>query len=140
MQYSLVVRAFNEEHHIGQLLEGVRRQTIREVKAILVDSGSTDSTAGLAVQHGATVVQIPPGEFTFGRLLNLGLEAAICDLVAVASAHVYLVCPDWLERLLGTFVDPQVALTYGKHRCDKNSKFSEQQNFSRWYQQESAPR
>jgi glycosyltransferase involved in cell wall biosynthesis len=140
MQYSLVVRAFNEEHHIGQLLEGVRRQTIPEVEVILVDSGSTDSTAAIAVQHGATVVQIPPGEFTFERLLNLGLEAAICGLVTGASTHVYPVYPDWLERLLGTFVDPKVALTYGKQSGDKNSKYSEQQIFSRWYQQESAPR
>jgi glycosyltransferase involved in cell wall biosynthesis len=140
MQYSLVVRAFNEEHHIGQLLEGVRRQTIPEVEVILVDSGSTDSTAAIAVQHGATVVQIPPEEFTFERSLNLGLDAATCDLVAVASANVYPVYPDWLERLLGPFADPQVALTYGKQRGDNNSKFSERQVFSRWYQQESAPR
>ncbi len=137
---SLVVRAFNEEGHIGRLLEGVRHQTLRDVEVILVDSGSTDATAAIAAQYGATVVHIPPAEFTFGRSLNLGLAAATCDLVAIASAHVYPVYPDWLERLLEPFTDPAVALAYGKQRGDENSKFSEHQIFARWFPEESAAR
>jgi glycosyltransferase involved in cell wall biosynthesis len=131
--YSLVVRAFNEERHIGRLLEGVRHQTVRDVGVILVDSGSTDATAAIAAQYGAKVVHIPPAEFTFGRSLNRGLAAATCDLVVIASAHIYPVYPDWLERLLEPFQDPQVALTYGKQRGNENSKFSEHQIFDRWY-------
>lgn len=73
---SLIIRAFNEEPHIGRLLEGVRRQTMQEVEIILVDSGSTDATSVIATQYGATVMHIPPAEFTFGRSLNLGLSAA----------------------------------------------------------------
>jgi glycosyltransferase involved in cell wall biosynthesis len=91
----LVIRAFNEERHIGRLLEGIRHQTVQDVEVILVDSGSTDATASIAAQYGAMVVHIPPAEFTFGRSLNLGLAAATCDLVAIASAHVYPVYPDW---------------------------------------------
>jgi len=139
-RYSLVIRAYNEEHHIGRLLEGVRHQTVQDVEVILVDSGSTDATAAIAAQYGATVVHIPPEEFTFGRSLNLGLAAATCDLVAIASAHIYPVYPDWLERLLEPFADPAVSLTYGKQRGDENSKFSEHQIFSRWFPEESVAR
>ncbi len=106
MRCSLVIRAFNEELQIGRLLEGVRHQTIPDVEIILVDSGSTDATTTIAAQYGATILHIPPAEFTFGRSLNFGLEAATCELVAVASAHVYPVYPDWLERLLVPFGDP----------------------------------
>ncbi|MBI4731589.1 MAG: glycosyltransferase family 2 protein [Chloroflexi bacterium] len=137
---SLVIRAFNEERHIGRLLEGVRRQTIQDVEIILVDSGSTDATAAIAAHYGARVMHIPPEEFTFGRSLNLGLAAATRDLVAIASAHVYPVYPDWLERLLSPFADPVVALTYGKQRGDVNSKFSEHQIFARWYPEETVAR
>jgi rhamnosyltransferase len=132
---SLVIRAYNEESHIERLMEGVRQQTVREVEVILVDSGSTDATPAIATRYGATVVHIPPSEFTFGRSLNLGLSSATCDLVAVASAHVYPVYHDWLERLLSPFEDPQVALSYGRQRGDENTQFSEQQIFSRWYAQ-----
>jgi rhamnosyltransferase len=137
---SLVVRAFNEEQHIGRLLEGVRHQTVPDVEVILVDSGSTDATATVAGHFGATVVHIPPPEFTFGRSLNLGLATATCDLVAIASAHVYPVYPDWLESLLKPFADPAVALAYGKQRGDENSKFSEHQIFTRWFPEESVAR
>jgi rhamnosyltransferase len=137
---SLVMRAFNEEQHIGRLLEGIRHQTVQDVEIILVDSGSTDATLSIAAQYGATVVHIPPAEFTFGRSLNLGLAAATCDLVAIASAHVYPVYPDWLERLLEPFADPAIALTYGKQRGDENSKFPEHQIFARWFLEESAAR
>ena len=54
-----------------------------------------------------------------GALFNLGLAAATRDLVAIASAHVYPVYPDWLECLLEPFADPTVALTYGKQRGER---------------------
>jgi rhamnosyltransferase len=137
---SVVIRAYNEEKSIGRLLEGICRQTIRDVEVILVDSGSTDATAAIAAQYGAKMVHIPPAEFTFGRSLNLGLGVATHDLVAIASAHVFPVYPDWLERLLEPFADPVVALTYGKQRGNESSKFSENQIFARWFPDQSDPR
>ncbi|MDI6770753.1 MAG: glycosyltransferase family 2 protein [Anaerolineales bacterium] len=137
---SLIIRAYNEEQHIGRLLEGVRHQTVKDVEVILVDSGSRDATADIAEHYGVKVVHIRPQEFTFGRSLNLGLAAATRDLVVIASAHVYPVYPDWLEKLLEPFSDPQVALTYGKQRGNAASKFSERQVFARWYPDQSDPR
>ena len=139
MNCSLVVRAYNEEEHIGRLLEGVSHQTVRDVELILVDSGSTDATAAIAARYGAKVVHIRPEEFTFGRSLNLGLAAATRERVAIASAHVYPVYPDWLERLLEPFADPAVVLTYGKQRGGEGSRFSEQQVYLHWYPDRSEP-
>jgi rhamnosyltransferase len=133
MQCSLVIRAYNEEKHIGRLLEGIRHQSLNEVEVILVDSGSMDATAAIAAQYGAKIVHISPTEFTFGRSLNLGLAAATFDLVVIASAHVNPVYPDWLECLLAPFADPQVALTYGRQRGDAASNYSEQQILARWF-------
>ena len=133
MNCSIVIRAYNEEKHIGRLLEGIQRQTIKDVEVILVDSGSTDSTVSIAESCGARIVRIPPAEFTFGRSLNLGVQAARRELVVVASAHVHPVYPDWLETLLRPFDDDNVALVYGKQRGTDFAKFSEQQIFHQWY-------
>jgi rhamnosyltransferase len=130
---SLVIRAFNEAEHIGRLLEGISRQTLSNMEVILVDSGSTDSTVALAAAAGAKLVHIAPAEFTFGRSLNLGLQAATGELAVIASAHVYPVYPDWLERLVEPFTDPRVVLTYGKQRAPASAFFSEQQIYHRWY-------
>ena len=140
MNCSIVIRAYNEDRHIGRLLEGVRRQTVRDVEIILVDSGSTDSTVSIAESFEARVVRILSTEFTFGRSLNLGIRAARRDLVVIASAHVYPVYPDWLEMLLRPFEAPEVALTYGKQRGPEGAKFSEQQIFDQWYPDVSRPR
>jgi rhamnosyltransferase len=133
MPCSLVIRAYNEEKHLGRLLEGIQRQTLQDCEIILVDSGSTDSTVSIAESVGARVVHIPPGEFTFGRSLNLGIQAARHELIVIASAHVYPVYPDWLESLLRPFQDPRVGLAYGKQRGPENAWFSEQQIFLQWY-------
>lgn len=136
---SIVVRAFNEEQHIERLIAGIAQQTVKDSEVILVDSGSTDATVEKAVQAAARfectlrLVQIQPAEFTFGRSLNSGIAQAQGDLIVIASAHVYPVYPDWLERLLTPFDDPQIALTYGKQRGNATSQFSERQIFAHWF-------
>jgi len=139
MNCSIVIRAYNEEKHIGRLLEGIRQQTIKDVEIILVDSGSTDQTVSVAESFGARLVHIPSDEFTFGRSLNFGVRAVTREFVVIASAHVYPVYPDWLESLISPFEDEKVALAYGKQRGYAGSKYSEHQIFHQWYPDESRP-
>jgi rhamnosyltransferase len=140
MNCSIVIRAYNEEKHIGRLLAGIRQQTVRDVEIVLVDSGSTDGTVPVAESFGARIVRIPSSEFTFGRSLNLGIQAATRELIVIASAHVYPVYPDWLESLLRPFEDQKIALTYGKQRGPEIAHFSEQQIYHQWYPASSKPR
>jgi glycosyltransferase involved in cell wall biosynthesis len=139
MNCSIVIRAYNEEKHIGRLLEGIRQQTIKDVEIVLVDSGSTDGTVSVAESFGARVVRIPSAEFTFGRSLNFGVQAATREFIVIASAHVYPVYPDWIESLLSPFENEQVALTYGKQRGYEGSQYSEHQIFHQWYPNASKP-
>ncbi|GAB4545957.1 MAG: glycosyltransferase [Anaerolineales bacterium] len=134
---SIVIRAYNEERHIGRLLTGIGAQTVKDAEIILVDSGSTDSTVSIAQSYGAKIVRIPASEFTFGRSLNLGIAAAASEYIVIASAHVYPVYPDWLEALLRPLSDPQTALCYGKQRGPAFAKFSERQIFYQWYADQS---
>ena len=137
---SIVIRAYNEEKHIRRLLEGIRQQTIKDVEIVLVDSGSTDGTVRIAESFDARIVRIPSAEFTFGRSLNLGMQAARGEFIVIASAHVYPVYPDWLESLLRPFEDDRIALTYGKQRAPETAKFSEQQIYHQWYPDVGKPR
>ena len=54
---SIVIRAYNEEAHIGRLMEGLRVQRVQPLEVILVDSGSTDSTVTIAQHYGARIVR-----------------------------------------------------------------------------------
>jgi rhamnosyltransferase len=133
MNCSIVIRAYNEAQHLPRLLEGIRQQTVRDVEIILVDSGSTDDTVGIAESYGVQILHISSADFTFGRSLNVGIRAAAHELVVIASAHVYPLYPDWLECLLLPFSDKQIALVYGKQRGTESSNFSENQIFKQWY-------
>jgi len=130
---SIVIRAFNEERHLGRLLEGIKQQSIQNVQVILVDSGSTDNTVKIAEEKKVQVISVDPQDFTFGRSLNMGIKASKSDFILIASAHVYPVYPDWIEKMLEPFSDPSVALVYGKQRGVSGSQFSEREIFKNWY-------
>ena len=138
---SVVIRAFNEDQHIGRLLTGIEQQTIQDVEVIVVDSGSADETVQIAAHHGARIEQIQPEEFTFGRSLNRGVAATSGEIVVIISAHCYPVYPDWLEQLIKPFDDdPQVAVSYGKQRGGETNWFSEHQFFGKYFPDVSQPR
>jgi rhamnosyltransferase len=130
---SIVIRAYNEEEHIGRLLTGIMAQSVNDAQIILVDSGSSDRTIEIASQFPVEVVSIQPDAFTFGRSLNMGIAQARADLVVLASAHVYPVYPDWLSTLLEPFKDKNIGLVYGKQRGAEKTQFSEHQIFHQWY-------
>jgi rhamnosyltransferase len=137
---SIVIRAYNEEKHVGRLLTGIFQQTVKDVQVILVDSGSTDATLQIASSFPIEVVNIRPEEFTFGYSLNQGIRHCKADKVVFASAHVYPVYPDWLEKLIQPLDNPQVALTYGKQRGMETTKFSEHMIFQQWFPDHSVRR
>ena len=133
MKCSIVIRAYNEARHLPRLLEGIYQQTVKDVEIIIVDSGSLDETVAIAKSYQAKIVDIQSTEFTFGRSLNIGIQAATREHIVIASAHIYPVYPDWLECLLAPFEDENVVLVYGKQRGIKTSTFSEHQIFRQWF-------
>jgi rhamnosyltransferase len=130
---SVVIRCHNEAKHIGRLLEDISRQTVADAEVVVVDSGSTDGTLGIVGSYPARIVHIRHADFTFGRSLNRGCAEARGEILVFASAHVYPVQNDWLERLIAPFEDPKVALTYGRQVGHATSRFSETQLFERQF-------
>jgi len=131
---SVIIRCYNEEEHVGRLLAGIMEQTIADqTEIVVVDSGSTDATVSIASSFPTNIVQISPEEFSFGRALNIGCDAASGDVLVFASAHVYPVYEDWLERMVAPFSDPEVALVYGKQRGNEVTKYSEHKIFEKWF-------
>lgn len=134
---SIVIRALNEASHIGRLLASLAAQTRLADEVVLVDSGSTDRTVEIAEQFDCRIIHMPPGEFTFGRSLNWGCDAAKGDILVFVSAHVYPLEPTWLSQLLEPFQDPKVGLSYGGQTGDHRSNFAEIRLLDRWFPSES---
>jgi glycosyltransferase involved in cell wall biosynthesis len=82
-------------------------------RAIVVDNGSRDGTAEVAVLHGAHVVrEARPG---YGAAVHAGLEAATADHVAVMDGDGSM-DPNDLVPLLALVVAGQADLAVGR-RC-----------------------
>ncbi len=137
---SIVIRCLNEEEHIGRLLAGIRRQTLQPPEIIIVDSGSTDATLEIASRFPVRVLSIEPELFSFGRSLNLGCEAALGNIIVIASAHVYPVYDTLLAELVSGFDDPEVALIYGRQQGDDGTRYSERQIMEKWFPARSTAR
>lgn len=134
IKVSVVIRAFNEERHIERLLLGIRKQKVSfNYEIILVDSGSTDATVSIALNHSARVFHILPELFSFGYSLNVGIENTNGDFCAIISAHCYPENEEWLENLIKPFEDPSVALVYGRQVGNQITKYSEKQIFAKWF-------
>lgn len=140
MNISVVIRAYNEEKHIGQLLEGIIIQNYEGVEIIVVDSGSTDSTLEIVKKYPVKIVNIEKENFTFGRSLNYGINSANGEIIVIISAHCFPVYPDWLTQLAIPFEDENIAIVYGKQRAGKTNQYSEHQWFKQYFPDQSQPK
>lgn len=111
---SVLIRSKDEGASIGRTLELIAGQSEPALEVILVDSGSRDDTVGIARAAGARIIEIPASDFTYGRALNIGCEAATGEFVVALSAHAFPPDPDWLARMVATLDDPRVACACGQ--------------------------
>src|SRR5437588_498345 len=92
---SLVIRTRNERDNLAHLLELIQEQTIQP-QIVVVDNESNDGTRQLAVEHGATVVDIETNQFTYPKASNLGVSRADGELIVMMSAHSFPRQSTWL--------------------------------------------
>jgi glycosyltransferase involved in cell wall biosynthesis len=137
MTVTAVIRAHNEAEHLGRLLHGLQRQTAPVDEIVLVDSGSDDRTVQIAEDAGCRVVHIAKAEFTFGRSLNYGCDAAKSDLLLMVSAHVYPVYDTYVEHLVDAFADRDTAIAYGRQVGDHRTAFAESRIMAKWFPEHS---
>jgi glycosyltransferase involved in cell wall biosynthesis len=137
MLTSIVIRTYNEETHLDELLQAIASQVcdFSEIETIIVDSGSTDSTMDIASNHGCRVTSIPQAEFSFGRSLNIGCEFAKGDYLVFISGHCIPVDEKWVENLIYPISEQVAAYSYGRQVGRDSTKFSEAQYFEKTFPQ-----
>jgi glycosyltransferase involved in cell wall biosynthesis len=109
MPVDLVLPCLNEAAALPWILERLPE----DVRAIVVDNGSSDGSAELAVRLGATVVECELKGY--GAACHAGLEAASADVVAVMDADASL-DPQQLARVIAPVVSGRVDLVVGRRR------------------------
>jgi glycosyltransferase involved in cell wall biosynthesis len=74
-QTSIIIPVYNEGENLGKLLEKINALALSNAEVVVVDDGSTDDSAHLALQAGATVVRHPYNVGN-GAAIKSGIRAA----------------------------------------------------------------
>ena len=115
MRAAVIIRCKDESAFIGKTLEGVFSQkTDAHIEVIVIDSGSTDGTLGIARRFPCRVVEIPPESFGYGYTMNMGARLTDADALIYLSAHCPPVDELWLDGLLAPLSDATVAGCFGR--------------------------
>jgi glycosyltransferase involved in cell wall biosynthesis len=118
---SVIVPAWNEEKRVGTAILSLQRAAARyqtdrgaTTEIIVVDNNSSDKTAEVARQHGATVVFEPVNNI--GKARNAGVKAArgkylaFCDADNEVTENLLTLIHDHLEDPKmaggGTWIEP----------------------------------
>lgn len=134
MDVSIVIRVYNEQRYLPELLTAISHQeTDFDFETVIVDSGSTDDTLGIAEQFGCRISQISKREFTFGRSLNIGCEAANGKVLVFISGHCIPCDTDWLAKLIAPVCEGAAQYSYGRQVGRDTTKFSEVQVFLKYF-------
>jgi len=99
---SVVVPAYNAEQWIGETLSSILAQTMLPVQVIVIDDGSTDSTADVVRSFGTRVQYAYQENAGAGAARNLGLRLAIGEYIAFLDADD-LWLPEKIEKQLLLF-------------------------------------
>jgi glycosyltransferase involved in cell wall biosynthesis len=99
---SVVIPAYNAEKALPTCLHALRQQTLSPDEIIVVDDGSIDATAQIALQAGAVVISQPNQGPAAAR--NTGINASHGDLVLFTDSDCE---PEqtWVERMARPILD-----------------------------------
>jgi len=128
MKITVAVPVRNEADNIAELLRRLLTQTRLPDEIVIVDGGSTDSTADIVtdfINEGAAVKLIRAGQALPGRGRNLAAQAASNEWLAFIDGGIepYL---DWLEILVSTAEeDDAIDVVYGGCEAITDSFFTE---------------
>jgi glycosyltransferase involved in cell wall biosynthesis len=119
---SVIIPARNEEQNIANILEDLNKQKKHITEIIVVDDGSTDTTATIAKQKGAKVITVHKPQDWLGKqyACSQGTKAAKSKMLLFLDADVRLQ-PDAILAALQTMK---------QYKVDLLSCFPQQQTFT----------
>lgn len=107
---SVVIAAYNAEQFIAQAIQSVLDQTFSDLEIVVVDDGSTDSTAARALACDDGRVRLLQSKNRGAAAArNMGIEATNSPWIAILDADDFW-GPQRLEGLLDTAIKEQADL------------------------------
>lgn len=111
---TVIVRTFNVEWVIDQTLSALMKQKDVDIELMIVDSGSTDATLDIVALYPHKFIEIEPGTYFPGKVLNKAVSEAKTELVVFVNSDVVLLDSYAVARLIEPLKEVDVAASYGR--------------------------
>ena len=113
---ALVIPTLNAAKHLDGLIPALAAQSLRPGTLLVVDSSSTDDTAGRFRAAGAEVVVIPRSQFDHGgtRQLAVNRLSPQIEVVVFLTQDAIPADAQTIARIVRAFEDPEVGVAYGR--------------------------
>ncbi len=115
MTISVVIPAYNSAEHVGRAVDSVLGQSLAVDEIIVVDDGSTDSTADVVAGFGDKVKYIRQDNAGAGAARNAGIEAATSEWIAFLDSD-----DEWLSekiQLQTEIIERNPDISWGYSNC-----------------------
>lgn len=129
-ELSIVIRNRNEGATLQKVIAAIQQQAFRDYEIVVVDNESNDNSLSIARQAGARIVHISRKDFTYGRAINLGVQAASGEIVILLSAHSIPLQRDFLDIVRAGFDESDIAGV----RCVQATRREESQDWYRLFE------
>ncbi len=118
----VIIPAFNEERSIGRVIADIPKDLVEEI--VVVDNGSTDSTAQIASQNGATVVNEERKGYGNACLAGINYIKSCSYLphIIVFLDGDYSDYPQEMRTLISPIVKDEYDLVIGSRTLGKREK------------------
>ncbi|MDP2210578.1 MAG: glycosyltransferase [Candidatus Aquicultor sp.] len=110
---AVIVPAFNEERHIGNVLNILKNVDVVD-EIIVVSDGSEDRTADVARSFGVQVIEraVNGGK---GAAMQAGIETTDADIVAFIDADLIGITREHIENMIMPLIqDDELYMTVGR--------------------------
>jgi rhamnosyltransferase len=133
---SVIIPVRNGAGTLDKCLKSLCAQTIGDcIEIIVLDSMSTDGSREIAESYGATIINVPMGEFDHGLTRNKGVLATSGEFVFLTVQDATMGRIDLLERMANHFIDLKVMGVVG-HQAVPHEKDT---NPMQWFRPISEP-
>lgn len=122
-----------------ETLHALETQTLPPQEVLVVDSSPGDGIARVierfSTSSALTIRRLPIDleSFSYPRALNLGVQAAQCEVVVSLSGDATPANDEWLETLVAPLRNPDVAGAFSRHVARPGSRLSWAERFRLWW-------
>lgn len=102
---SIIIAAYNTAKYIGECLDSIFNQTLKDIEVILIDDGSTDSTGRIVEQYKQrhdNLIRCYQENAGAGMARNYGITLATGEYIIFMDSDDKYPCNDCLEKLYFT--------------------------------------